>query len=210
MIQEIQNANTAVDVRRAENAYTAAPENPAPTNIQRDPATTVEVSETAKTVSSILNDLPKLNLNPEFHLKNAQSELKALLNQFGISSNEEVGIETKGDGRYTLSGEHPLLSEVEKLINSDDRAAADLRNSLAGAYNGSIIQHIGKAVEMAMAGADANPARAETYYNWIVSVSKGTKNMQFSMTLSNGEMTGSLVDRTGRTFAAGEGLKLPA
>ncbi len=210
MIQDIQNSNTAVHVHRATGAYKAATQNPVSANPPRDPATTVEVSEAAKTVSSILQELPEFNLNPEFHLRNAQGQLKTLLSQFGISSGEEVRIETTGDGQYSLSGKHPLLSEVEKLLNSDDRAVAELRNSLAGAYNGSIIQHIGKAVEMAMAGADANPARTETYYNWIVSVSKGTKNMQFAVTMSNGELTGSLQDRNGKAFVAGEGLKLPA
>ena len=208
MIQDVTNSSSGVYAKQVTTAYTKP--TPSATPPARDPAVTVEISETARTVSSLLEGIESFNLDPEFHLKNAEGQLKTLLSKFGISSSEDVLIETKGDGSYTLKGEHPLLTEVEKLINSDDKSARDLRNSLAGAYNGSVLQHIGKATEMAMAGADANPSKTDAYYNWIVTVSKSTKGMGFAMTLENGALSGSLVDRQGKAFAAGEGLTLPA
>lgn len=207
MIQDVTNSTSVIQSKQVAAAYTKSA--PSPTPVNSDPAVIVEVSKAGQTISSILEDLPAFNLDPAFHLNNAEGQLKTLLSKFGISSSEDVSIETNGDGNYTLKGEHPLLSEVEKLINSDDMSARDLRNSLAGAYNGSIIQHIGKAAEMAMAGADANPSQTDTYYNWIVTVSKSTAGMGYAMSFENGELNGSLVDRQGKSFAAGEGLTLP-
>lgn len=196
-------------VQKAAHAYNSPPPQSAGEK-KEDAAVSVEVSETAKQMSVLLESLPNFNLDPAFHMKNAESQLKDLLSKFGIPADTEVNIESKGDGTYTVSGDHPLMGEVEKMINSADPEVMDLRNSLAGAHTGSILQRIMAAQEMAMNAADANPAKTDMYYSWLVNTAKGAANMGFSMSMNNGEMTGTLTDQDGNAVAANEGLTLPA
>ncbi|MEP3248453.1 MAG: hypothetical protein ABJN40_22355 [Sneathiella sp.] len=198
-------------IQKAAHAYNSPPvQGAGAVEKKEEAAVTVEVSEAGKQMSSLLENIPNFSLDPAFHLKNAESQLKDLMSKFGISAETEVSIKSKGDGTYTVSGDHPLMGEVEKMINSDDPAVRDLRNSLAGAHTGSVLQRIAAAQEVAVNAADANPAKADMYYSWLVNTAKSASNMGFSMSMSNGEMTGTLIDREGNAVAANEGLTLPA
>lgn len=210
MLHSVQGTTSPYSVERAQNAYQtvqtqiqASPEMPE----NRSEAVTVELSETAQKGVGLLSQLPKLTLDPAVHMANAETELKALMQKYGIPESETVNITTSGDGSFEVDGDHPLLSEIEKEIN--DGTARELRNALVGAHTGSIISRIGAATEMAMKGADQNPSMMETYYDWVLSVASDAKNMGFSYSLDRGELTGSLVTKQGVAIAHNDGLKLP-
>ncbi len=211
MINDVTQSSSLYQAQRAQNAYSnVAAEKSASAEARGEPKDTVEISETGKSVSRLLNEVSNFSLDPAFHLANAETQLKEIMARFGIPETEDVSIKSTGDGRYTVSGDHPLLGEVENLVNSDDPSVRDLRNSLAGAHTGATLQRIAAAAEMAMKGADANPAKTEQYYNWILTVANGAKNMDYDITLQNGELSGSLIDGEGKRIAAASGLTLPS
>ncbi len=211
MINDVTQSSSLYQVQRANNAYSnAAAEKSTSVEARQEPKDTVEISETGKSVSKLLDEISNFSLDPAYHLANAETQLKEVLARFGIPATEDVSIQSTGDGRYTVSGDHPLLGEVEKLINSGDPSVMDLRNSLAGAHTGATLQRIVAAMEMAMAGSEANPGKAELYGNWILTVANGAKNMDYAMTFKNGELSGSLVDGEGKRIAARDGLTLPS
>lgn len=208
MLHSVQGNTSPYSVDRAHNAYQTAQTQTASRDAEnRSPAVTVELSETAQKGVGLLSQLPKLTLDPAVHMANAETELKALMQKYGIPEGEQVNITSSGDGTFEVEGDHPLLSEVEREIN--EGTARELRNALIGAHTGSVISRIGAATEMAMKGADANPSMMETYYDWVLSVAGEAKNMGFSYSLDNGELTGSLVTKQGVAIAHNEGLQLP-
>lgn len=175
-----------------------------------DPAVTVEVSQTAQKVSNLLRTLPSNIFDPTYQLSRVETELKAVLDKFGISDQEDITISSSGDGTLTVSGDHPLLGEVEKLINTDDRAGRELRNAVIGAHNANVINHIGQASQMAAEGFEANPSKIESYSNWLLAVSSSARNASFSISVSGGEASAMLVGANGNTYSPGDGLTLPA
>ncbi len=128
--------------------------------------------------------------------------------RLGIPENTEVQINIRNDGTFTVDGEHPLMSQIEEKLN--DGTERELRNALIGAHNGSVIMHIGEAVEIAMKGADANPSKTDFYYDWVRNVANGAKNSSYDVTLNGGELSASLVDKSGKPYDIGSGLVLPS
>ncbi|MCG8491001.1 MAG: hypothetical protein MI743_05250 [Sneathiellales bacterium] len=195
-------------VQKAAYAYNSPPpQGGGATEKKEDAAVIVELSEAAQKGVGLLSQLPNITLDPAVHMANAETELKALMQKYGIPEGETVNITSSGDGTFVVEGDHPLLSEVEREIN--EGTARELRNSLIGAHTGSVISRIGAATEMAMKGADANPSMMETYYDWVLSVANEAKGMSFSYSLQNGELSGSLVTKQGTAIAHNEGLELP-
>ncbi|MFT6556451.1 hypothetical protein [Sneathiella sp.] len=172
-----------------------------------DPSDQVTLSEPAQKAQKLLSEFPPLILDPDVHLKNAEGALKDLLAKYNIPPNTKVSISSDSKGQFTVSGDHPLLAEVETEIN--EGTAKELRNSLVGAHNGSIIQRIGAAAEMAMRGADQNPGMTDTYYDWVRSVASEAKGFGYSVEFDEGVITGSLINSLGERIAGDERLSLP-
>ncbi len=208
MINEINSANTLFATSRATAAYSATPPVEPPSASENEtPAVEVELSEKAQKTKTLLENIPRLSLDPAVHIANAEKQFKDLMNRMGIPADTEFEIEANRDGSFTVTGDNPRLKEIEEKIN--DGSERELRNSLVGAHTGSIIQRIGAAVEKAMTAADANPGMTDTYYDWVLSVANGAKSMGFSMTYADGSLSGSLVNGKGEAVAAAEGLTLP-
>ncbi|OUR78459.1 hypothetical protein A9Q83_07450 [Alphaproteobacteria bacterium 46_93_T64] len=172
-------------------------------------AVLVTLSPAAEGAKKLLSEFPRLSLDPAVHMQKAEVALKDLMARLGIPENTDVQIEVQPDGKINVEGDHPLISQIEESLNGEE-ADQELRSALIFAHNGSIISHIGKAVEMAMRGADERSGMMESYHNWVRNVANEAKGSSFAVNFSNGELTGSLVGRNGQAFNPGEGLTLPA
>ncbi len=174
--------------------------------VATEPQDTVEISPAGKAVTESLKGLAPLTLDPAVHFANADKELKALMDRYGIPEGSEIEITSDDRGNFKVTGEHPMLKQIEEDLNSGD--AGDLRNSLIGGQTGLILQRIGMAVEMAMNAADKNPAKTEQYYDWVLNVANEAKGGSLSYNYLNGESSADLVGKNNRILTADTGLKL--
>jgi hypothetical protein len=210
MVNQIASGQAIYQAQKVSEAYSGSTRVPQ-TNEKAayDPAVTVEVSPTGQATSKLLASLPSNFLDPAYQLSKVETELKAVLDKFGISDQEDITITSKGDGTLTVSGDHPLLGEVEKLINSGDTGGRELRNAVIGAHNANVISHIAQASEMFSRGVEENPSKAESYGNRLLGVSSSARNAGFTISVSGGEASALLVGANGNSFAPGDGLTLP-
>ncbi|MBL4906565.1 MAG: hypothetical protein JKX94_03860 [Sneathiella sp.] len=211
MINDISASNSIYSTQAVSQVYSAASAPPENTDIKEteSEAVTVDLSENAKAANKVISELVPLSLDPAIHLQKAENRLKELMTKLGIPETTEVDIQIDATGSFKVAGDHPLLSKIEEQLN--DGSERELSNHLKSAHNGSIIQRIGAAVEMAMQGADANPAMTDTYYGWVKNtVAAQAKSMGYSATFNNGTLSGSLINAEGKRIALNEGLTLPA
>lgn len=208
MIENVSGGNTVYAAKAATQSYqTTAPEKKE-TPDNRGEAVIVDVSENATKAKKLITELGPITLDPAVHLQKAEIRLKELMNDWGIPETTDMEIHRNKDGTFKISGDHPLLVKIEESLN--DGSERELANSFTAAHSGSIITRIGEAVGMAMRGADQNPAMTDTYYNWVKNtVAAEAKSMDYAMTFSNGNLSGSLVNSEGVKIAIGEGLSLP-
>ncbi len=170
-------------------------------------AVVVELSDNAKKAKKLLGDLPPLILNQTANLEKAETHLKELMKALGIPENTKIDIQSDNAGNFAVTGDHPLVTEIEKQIN--DGTDRELRNALVGAHTGAVLERIGAATEMAMKGADENPRMTDTYYGWILTVAKSAQSMDYSVSLDQGTISGTLVNSSGKAVASYDGLRLP-
>ncbi len=211
MVNQIAASQAIYQAQKVSDAYSnKASEPQTPQKVAYAPAVKVEISQTGQDVSKLLGSLPSNFLDPAYQLGQVETELKAVLNKFGISDQEDVTITSNGDGTITVSGDHPLLGEVEKLVNNGDMAGRELRNAVIGAHTANVISHIGQASEMFSRGVEENPSKAESYGNWLLGVSSSARNAGLTISMSGGEASAMLVGADGKSFSPGDGLTLPA
>lgn len=171
-------------------------------------AVLVDLSEEAKTVRKSLSDISSITLDPAVHLDRAEARLKELMAELGIPETSEVNITVNSDGSFEVEGEHALTTVIEERLN--EGSERELSNAIKGAHNGSVIQRIGAAVEIASNAAANDPMNADTYYNWVRNtVNPSATSMGYEVTFANGTLSGSLVNSEGQKVAVGDSLTLP-
>ena len=211
MVNQVESSQAIYQAQKVSAAYSGkAAEPQTAQKAAYDPAVTVEVSPTGQGISKLLESLPSNFLDPAYQLGQVETELKAVLDKFGISDQEDITITSKGDGTLTVSGDHPLLGEVEKLINNGDTAGRELRNAVIGAHNANVISHIAQASEMFSRGVEENPSMAESYGNWLLGVSSSARSAGLTISMSGGQASAMLVGANGNSYSPGDGLTLPA
>lgn len=175
---------------------------------EETPAVEISISPAAQKAHKFLKSLPELVLDPAVHMRNAAARLKQVMSDLGIPSNTEVKITSNNDGTFKVEADHVKAKELESMLN--DGSERELRNALIGAHAGSVIQRIGKAVEIAMRAADANPDKTDEYYSWVRTVANQAKGLKFDFSYSEGEISGNFLKADGTAMAVTEGLKLLA
>lgn len=151
-------------------------------------------------------ELPRLILDFKELMRRAETGLREAMHQLGIPPGTRVSIHSNTDGTLTVESDSPQNAELEAVVNNN----MDLRNALVGAETGAYLNRIGQAVAQAQAAADANPARADDYYNWLLNVTRQITGMGFEFDFADGKLAGSFLSN-GQKIGLNENLeKLPA
>jgi len=183
-------ANRVFSTPQAGVRAVSAPE-PAKAHSANSPAVEVSISREGRKAAGLLASLPPLSLDPALHIKEAQSHLKQIMSELGIPASTDLKIHSKGDGTFRVEADHPKAAELESMIN--DGTAMDLRNSLIGAHNGTVMQRIAKAMATAMKGTEQSPGKSEQYSSWVQGIANEAMSMQFEFSYSGDKMTGTLL-----------------
>ena len=183
-------ANRIFSTPQAGIRTVSAPE-PAKAHPAISPAVEVSISPEGQKAAGLLASLPPLSLDPALHIKEAQSHLKQIMSELGIPASTDLKIHSTGDGSFRVEADHPKAAELETMIN--DGTAKDLRNSLVGAHNGTVVQRIAKAMATAMKGTEQNPGKSEQYSAWVQGIASEAMSMRFEFSYSGDKMTGTLL-----------------
>lgn len=136
----------------------------------------------------------------------AELGLKEALRQLAIPPGTKLSIRSEMDGTLTVQGAGSRNAELEALVNNNQ----DLRNALVGAENAAYLSRIGAATEKAYGAIDANPAKADYYNQWLISVTQRIMHMGFEFSFAEGALTGAFLS-DGRKIGLTEQMEtLPA
>jgi len=205
----INTTNSVTQAAYVSNSYAAQSRQQAPvvTPATDEVKDEVQLSTGAEIMRDSIADLPPLILDPEVHFQKAEQALSKLLDRYGIGAGTPVDIELNNRGEFEVKGDHPMLSQVEKDLNTGE--AQDLRNALIGGHTGMIIGRIGAAVEMAKNAADKNPAGTESYYNWVKTIATEAKNSHLAFNYSAQGVDYQLMNNRNEIITADTGLSVP-
>lgn len=171
-------------------------------------AVDIELSENGETVKNLVSELVPVVYDPAIFFQKAETRFKVLMADLNIPESTEMDIRRNTDGTYSVSGEHPLLPEMEEKLN--DGSEKGLADWLSAAHSGTSMQHVLNGMGMAARGAEENPEMAETYFDWLRStVQPEANSMDFSMNYKEGSLSGSLLNGSGNEVEIGKGWTLP-
>lgn len=171
-------------VKTAASAYIQQEKSAEKTEDSFGQASEVSVSREGQLKSELLEGLPPLVLDPEYHLQNAEKELDKMLKQFGISSDEDIEVTVNSRGEVQISGESPMIEALQARISEGE--FSDFTNSMRGAQSASVIRAIGEEVVKAMQLADEFPNDVERIYENLRTKAQQIKNYSMQVSFNNG------------------------
>ena len=132
-------------------------------------------------------------------MQNAETRLNELMQEMGIPPGTKIDIHLSSSGQFTVEGDHEKLAELQDMLN--DGSEMDLRNSLVGAHNASIIQRIAGASQRTQQKVEANPQSAEFLWNQMLAEADRIKNQSMDFSYGSGQISGAFSDGTAVAIA---------
>jgi hypothetical protein len=149
--------------------------------------------------SKLLASLSSIILDPKVHMANAEKRLAEVMNELGIPPDTKVDIQLSSSGQFTVTGDHEKLAALQDRLNNGSER--ELRNSLIGAHNASIIQRIAAASQQTQQKVGANPQAAEMLWNQMLAAADRIKGQGMDFAWSGGTLSGTFADGTSLAIA---------